>query len=536
MHRSKFHRRAALAALAVAGALPGAAAAVESGQAVNTASGQAYVSLAAALADARDGDKIELGSGSYEGTFEIDAAVTLIGVNTGGGLPVIDGKGKTVVLDVTADGASIEGLAITSTGSPARPWGFLTPYGEEACVLIEADDVRVANNTITGCGQGIYVRNTRGAVISHNTVEDNHVGGIFFLNSQAATVSANTVADNGYLGITVQTFSFPRGIEMSYRAAKLVGDWWHVTYEPRDMTEIISEDIVMSGNVVTGHGSGGVLVGFARRISALANTIGQNGGAPPSEIDIAFYGAAATPGARGFGLLLSCDAYDNVVADNLVRNNDNHGIDAAFAVMNRIERNVVEGSDWGIMLQGSFGNRVANNVVSGNAEYGIRIESGLVGNGILTLPSIGNWVLGNDLVNPGVNAFDNSSGDATEPSKAWDDVADVKKLPAFPGDRENHWDDGTRGNYYSDFDEPSEGFADKDGNGIGELAHPIPGGKAVDRYPLATGVAAALVGEATATSEVASAGGTAGPGAASCHPSALCPGAVFEATTGCLPS
>ena len=133
-------------------------------------------------------------------------------------------------------------------------------------------------------------------------------------------------------------------------------------------------------------------------------------------------------------------------------------------------------------------------------------------------------MLGNDLANPGVNAFDSSSGDTRDPSKVWFDVADIKKLPAFPSDRTNHWDDDVRGNHYSDFDEPSEGFADKDGNGIGELGHAIPGGNAVDRYPLATGADVGRVGEAEATSAVA---GT------SCGLPVLCPAAATDGTA-CL--
>jgi len=474
----------------------GSVGAAETGQATNTRTGEAYAELSRAIAEAADGDRIELGSGTYEGSFKIGTRITLIGIDTGGGTPIIDGAGETVVLDVTAPGTSIEQLAITSTGAPARPWGFLTPYGEEACLMVAADDVSIAGNAITGCGQGVYVRNTSGAVIYHNRVEDNHIGGIFFLNSRNATVSANTVRNNGYQGITVQTFSFPPGIEHSYRAGKLVGDWWKVTYESRDMADIISEQITISGNVVSGHGSGGIMVGFARRISALANTVQENGGAPPSEIDVAYYGdIAANPLGRGFGIALFCDAYDNIVADNLVRRNDNHGIDVASALNNRIERNVVEGSDWGIMIQGSFGNRIEDNIVTGNAEYGLRIETSRILDEPF-LPSVANWILRNSLVNPGVNAFDQSSGDRNGPSQSWRDVAAIKRTPPYPADTLNHWDDGTRGNHYGDFDEAAEGFVDTNTDGIGEVEHPIAGGSAVDHFPLAMGAHDALTGEA----------------------------------------
>lgn len=40
------------------------------------------------------------------------------------------------------------------------------------------------------------------------------------------------------------------------------------------------------------------------------------------------------------------------------------------------------------------------------------------------------------------------------------------------------------GNHYDDFDEPAEGFRDGDGDGVGVLAHPIPGGGMIDHFPL----------------------------------------------------
>ena len=499
------HRLGAATAVAFVLALSQPSPAAESGKATNTRSGESFAALSGAILAAQPGDRIELGSGRYEGSFEIGTAIALVGVDTGGGAPVVDGMGATVVFDVTAANTSIEGLGITSTGAPARPWGFLTPYAEEACVLVEADDVRIALNTITGCGQGIYVRNTRDAQVYHNTVAANHIGGIFLLNSQAAKIEANTLEDNGYQGITVQTFSFPPGIELSYRVAKLVGEWWQVTPESRDMADIVSEDILISGNVVTGHGSGGVVVGFARRVSVLANTTDDNGGAPPSEIDAAYYGSIVTSAeGRGFGIALFCDAYDNVVADNLVRRNDDHGIDVSSAVNNHIARNVVEDSAWGIMIRASFGNLIEDNVVTGNTEYGLRIEAGqMVGSP--PLPSIANTILRNDLFNPGVNAFDNSHGNLTQPGASWLEVMRIKRLPRFPTDYMNHWDDGLRGNHYGDFDVPSEGFADGDGDGIGEVGHAIAGGRAVDHFPLASAVPT-LTGDLPATNELADAG------------------------------
>jgi parallel beta-helix repeat protein len=50
---------------------------------------------------------------------------------------------------------------------------------------------------------------------------------------------------------------------------------------------------------------------------------------------------------------------------------------------------------------------------------------------------------------------------------------------------ENTWDNGSRGNYWSDYDEESEGAYDFNGDGIGDSPYILPGEKSnQDRYPL----------------------------------------------------
>lgn len=54
-------------------------------------------------------------------------------------------------------------------------------------------------------------------------------------------------------------------------------------------------------------------------------------------------------------------------------------------------------------------------------------------------------------------------------------------------DGTNRWDNDTIGNRYGDFDEPAEGCADEDGDGICDVGREIPGGSNRDRFPLAGG-------------------------------------------------
>ena len=88
----------------------------------------------------------------------------------------------------------------------------------------------------------------------------------------------------------------------------------------------------------------------------------------------------------------------------------------------------------------------------------------------------------NNLTANRVNAFDRSGiawvppGAAAMPPQ----VLEAMRKALSP----NLWDDGHNGNHYDDFDETREGFVDKNSDGIGEAAHAIPGGVAVDHFPL----------------------------------------------------
>lgn len=115
---------------------------------------------------------------------------------------------------------------------------------------------------------------------------------------------------------------------------------------------------------------------------------------------------------------------------------------------NVIKDNDASNNYVGIRLVGSKNSTVRGNVASGNLEYGIMLEG-----------SIGNFVVDNLMMKNFIaNAFD---------------------------DGVNSWDDGLVGNRYGDFDEPGEGCADADLDRICDAGRPIPGGSNFDRFPLA---------------------------------------------------
>ncbi len=89
----------------------------------------------------------------------------------------------------------------------------------------------------------------------------------------------------------------------------------------------------------------------------------------------------------------------------------------------------------------------------------------------------------NDLADNRINAFDRSGKPWTPPGAATMPTALVENMAKMLAP--NGWDNGKEGNHYDDFDALQEGFVDQNGDGIGDEAHAIPGGNAVDNFPLA---------------------------------------------------
>ena len=97
---------AVLLALALAAGWLGAAVAAEQGPAVLVVSPQGpYTTIQAALAEARQGDTLEVHPGVYTGPLLVDKSVRLEGVDW----PVIDGGGEGTVVSLSAPGIHFAG-------------------------------------------------------------------------------------------------------------------------------------------------------------------------------------------------------------------------------------------------------------------------------------------------------------------------------------------------------------------------------------------------------------------------------------------
>ncbi|WFN35656.1 protein kinase [Methanogenium sp. S4BF] len=154
---------------------PGSAAALTVGE-------DGYGTISAALAAAMPGDEIRVESGTYSEHLNITVPVTITGVNTGGGLPVIMAKEGEAALVVDAPGTTIEGLFITG----------IVPCG----IFVHADNTVITGNTIAttipGTGVGICIYDADRTVVTGNRIEGERIG-ILVSESDGTAVYFNEI-------------------------------------------------------------------------------------------------------------------------------------------------------------------------------------------------------------------------------------------------------------------------------------------------------------------------------------------------------
>jgi nitrous oxidase accessory protein len=317
---------ASLGLLWIAGSAPSATLIV-------TPQGVPY-SLSQALQTAKPGDTILLRGGVHKGPFVINKAVRLVGEDH----PILDGGGRSTVVQLEAPGILLKGVTIRNSGDLLA--------NEDAGVLVAAPGIHVEENHFQDVLFGVYVRRAPGSVVRGNhlhgkplpvprrgdlirlwysdgaTIEDNRVYGgrdVVLWYSNHLTIRNNTVETGRY------------GLHFMY-----------------------CHDALVVGNRLMNNSVGAFLM-YSRRLHLENNWIVDNRG----------------PSGYGIGLK---DMDDNVVSKNVLAGN-RVGL---FLEQARgcFEGNLIAGNDRGMVLFPSArGNRFADNSFLENGEQVI-IEGG----------------------------------------------------------------------------------------------------------------------------------------------------------------
>ena len=296
--------------------------------------------------------------------------------------------------------------------------------------LINCTHIIVQNLNLANNGQGILLVSTTDSTITKNHIT-NTGNGIYIYESSSNTISGNNLANNGN-GIRGQASS-----NNNISSNNLTNNENGIYFTGA------SENNVISRNSVTANTVDGIHLWGSRNIDIDGNTIANN-----TENGINFFESqnnriiGNTITGNGNGIKFWFDANDNSVSDNYIANNA-VGILIDDSFDNRIIRNMItENSDWGMQLTGSQNNNVIhhNSFVDNNAkDEGLQVS---------------------------IPAYHQIGGQ-------WD---------WLPG-HGNVWDNGTAGNYWSDYVTRYPNATEIDGTGIGDTPFYINENN-IDRYPV----------------------------------------------------
>lgn len=119
-----------------------------------------------AIDNSNNGDVIEVHSGTYPERLNVFKTVTLIGVDAGDGLPVINANGLGSAITLIAPGSTVKGFNLTgSTGCPCS---------RNAGIQIASSNNTIIDNVIYRNKYGIYVQQgyVNNTLISNDLLEN----------------------------------------------------------------------------------------------------------------------------------------------------------------------------------------------------------------------------------------------------------------------------------------------------------------------------------------------------------------------------
>jgi nitrous oxidase accessory protein len=196
-----------------------------------------YTAIESALADAHDGDVIEVHGGVYP-ALVVEKSVTLEGMDGPDGPPAIDGGGQGTVVMINAPNVVFRGFEVRGSG--------VEPDRDHAGITLTASNITVENNRLRDVLFGIFVAQADNAVVRGNDV------------------TSKPEYESGRKG---------DGIRLWYSKNVTVEN--NRVHEARDVVIWYSQNVVMRDNVIEG-GRYGVHLMYCDGAQVERNTVLNN--------------------------------------------------------------------------------------------------------------------------------------------------------------------------------------------------------------------------------------------------------------------
>lgn len=161
-------------------------------------SGAEFVSIQDAIDWSPSGETIIVHSGIYLENVRLTKKITLTGVDTGAGAPVISPGNRDPAVVVLADGCTVEGFSIQNSA-------------QSSGIRITSNNNTIQKNTIRRNGIGVVLVSSGKNVIRQNEITQNEKTGIVLESSTGNSIENNVVGKNS-VGISLDVYSLSNTI------------------------------------------------------------------------------------------------------------------------------------------------------------------------------------------------------------------------------------------------------------------------------------------------------------------------------------
>ncbi|RLI84722.1 hypothetical protein DRP07_00205 [Archaeoglobales archaeon] len=346
---------------------------------------------------------------------------------------------------------------------------FSARYGGNIVTILNSENITVEENELSSSGHGINVSNSDEVRVRNNRIGNYLQTGIIFDYSMNSVIEDNYLVNSSYAGISV--LESRNNVIRNNELYPSSGAGIYVDYQANN-------NLIMNNSVF------GSYYGIAI-FSSDYNNITENNLLYNKEAGITLLDEVTNTTitnnniVQGWYLIWLNESRDNLVKGNYLFNATSHGIYLNHSDGNTIEDNsVINCKNDAIHMKNSNFNKIIKNTAS-YSDAGISLVDCTFVN------------ISQNILNENYRGVRLNHTAALLPAEAMESI--VVENNSFLNNEYSALDDGrslylwyndSRGNYWSDYDEPSEGCYDSDNNGICDSPYNITGGNNQDMYPL----------------------------------------------------
>ena len=356
-------------------------------------SGCEFTSIQAAINDVNtlDGDTIEVHSGTYYENMNVNKHLALVGMNTGGGKPVVDASGSGSPMTLSADGITVDSFVTINTSNVWCNAGIR---------VVSSNNTLRDNNVLDGCN-GIELSNSYNNTLNNNTVNSKNYSGIYLYNSNDNTLIGNNASNNkGDYAYGINLYNSDNNTLIGNNASNNTeGVYWNfgislgysnynnlsgniVNFNANGGISFwgFNSNNTLSNNIANFNNQTGIALGPGSNNNTLTNnTANYNNGSGLTIWNFSNYNVLTQNTANynnGSGISMWNFSNYNLLDTNTVNSNNDSGLSLREnSSYNNITSNIVNSNIAGIRITSSYNNTIINNTANSNDRHGINLRS-----------------------------------------------------------------------------------------------------------------------------------------------------------------